>query len=80
MEEQLGDAKDKGLPEEDINKIPKRQFTVRKGVKTDTRCTICQEELKDGDELRVLSCGDEFHVDCVDEWLQVSLILKKLDA
>ena len=77
MEEQIGEAKEKGLKKEEINKIPTRKFAIRKGVKIDALCPICQEELQDGDELRVLPCGDEFHVDCVDEWLQVRPLLNK---
>ncbi|KAJ7997378.1 hypothetical protein DPEC_G00228360 [Dallia pectoralis] len=32
-------------------------------------CAICLEEFLDGQELRIISCGHEFHRECVDPWL-----------
>ncbi|XP_028976725.2 E3 ubiquitin-protein ligase RNF43 [Esox lucius] len=32
-------------------------------------CAICLEEFLDGQELRIISCGHEFHKECVDPWL-----------
>ncbi|XP_046841239.1 E3 ubiquitin-protein ligase ZNRF3-like [Xenia sp. Carnegie-2017] len=32
-------------------------------------CVICLEEFKEGEDVRVVSCGHEFHLKCVDPWL-----------
>jgi len=32
-------------------------------------CSICLECVAVGDNIRVLPCGHEFHMDCVDKWL-----------
>ena len=34
-------------------------------------CTVCKSVLADGEEIRQLSaCKHEFHVSCIEEWLQ----------
>ena len=32
-------------------------------------CTICLEDFKPGDKLKVLPCGHEYHKDCIEPWL-----------
>lgn len=39
------------------------------GLEEEETCPICLVEYADGDEIRTLSCGHDFHRDCVDEWL-----------
>jgi len=38
-------------------------------VAATTECVICLEKFKCGDKLRVLPCGHQFHVGCIDHWL-----------
>ena len=32
---------------------------------------MCLSEYEEGDTLRHLKCGHDFHKDCIDQWLQV---------
>ncbi|CAI0376433.1 unnamed protein product [Linum tenue] len=37
----------------------------------DIKCSICQEEYGDGDELGRLRCEHEYHLNCVHQWLRL---------
>jgi len=32
-------------------------------------CTICLDDLKENDQIRIFGCGHKFHKKCVDDWL-----------
>ncbi|KAF8025219.1 hypothetical protein BT93_F2150 [Corymbia citriodora subsp. variegata] len=38
-------------------------------AKADRKCTICQEEFEEGDELGKLNCGHGYHMECIKQWL-----------
>ena len=38
-------------------------------VSFETECVICLEKFQCGDKLRVLPCGHQFHIGCIDHWL-----------
>ena len=33
-------------------------------------CSVCLEEYAEGDRMRTLPCGHQFHSRCIDRWLQ----------
>jgi len=37
-------------------------------------CAICMQNYKNGDELRILPCQHDFHIDCVDKWLPLKKV------
>ncbi|XP_078440280.1 RING/U-box superfamily protein isoform X5 [Wolffia australiana] len=59
-------------PKEVVEHIPLRTYQNRGGQKDEAvhRCYICLLEYEEGDPVRVLPCGHEFHQSCVDKWLK----------
>ncbi|KAI3464071.1 hypothetical protein Pfo_020734 [Paulownia fortunei] len=54
-----------------IQELPKFRL---KAVPTDcSECPICLEEFHVGNEVRGLPCAHNFHVECIDEWLQLNI-------
>ncbi|KAJ6915389.1 E3 ubiquitin-protein ligase MBR2-like isoform X1 [Populus alba x Populus x berolinensis] len=45
--------------------------TNLEGDKDDIRCSICQEEYADGDEVGRLPCEHRYHVACIHQWLSL---------
>ncbi|XP_010526271.1 PREDICTED: E3 ubiquitin-protein ligase RLIM-like [Tarenaya hassleriana] len=74
LEERIGSVSI-ALSEEAISKCMERsiyQITVSDNVsKDDAKCSICQEEYTEGDEVGRLHCKHRYHVGCVQEWLRL---------
>ena len=66
-------AEPEGTQEDIIASIPKRTFHVDPTPLPEGQerpsCSICMVEYEEGEEIRVLPCTHEFHVECVDRWL-----------
>ena len=43
------------------------------GLEQEETCPICLVEYVDGDQVRTLTCGHDFHRECVDGWLESHL-------
>lgn len=61
----------KGLKKKIIRVLPKHIFSSSSDETVSVECPICLDKFVDGDEIRALPlCRHEFHVVCVDTWLQ----------
>eukprot|EP00850_Spirogloea_muscicola_P022438 SM000295S11273 [mRNA] locus=s295:118084:125676:+ [translate_table: standard] len=63
-----------GMSASEVKALP--SFTFKCGVNvagghggTSETCAICLEDYEPGEKIRVLPCGHEFHVPCIDLWL-----------
>jgi len=69
-----------GATQETIRRLPTRTFEGHpprpvpdeEGKEADEEaCAVCMENYKRGDKLRALPCHHEFHVPCIDRWLEL---------
>ncbi|KAF9584886.1 E3 ubiquitin-protein ligase rnf13 [Lunasporangiospora selenospora] len=57
-------------PTEIVSNLPIKVFYTSKLKENDpVECVICLEDYVDETELRVLPCGHEYHIPCIDNWL-----------
>ncbi|KAK9699688.1 hypothetical protein RND81_08G189100 [Saponaria officinalis] len=63
------------VPEDVLTKCVKRNVfhgtTDCRENEDDIKCSICQEEYADGDEMGRLECEHRYHIDCVNQWLRL---------
>eukprot|EP00250_Pteridium_aquilinum_P015545 c22640_g1_i1 orf=157-1989(-) len=76
LEERIGNV-NTGLSEDNVDKCLKTCTHSCSDVTTsevnsqesDVKCSICQEEYMEGDELGHLECGHNYHTACIKQWL-----------
>jgi hypothetical protein len=56
-----------------LETIPKCKYTeLQESIKTTNNlCTICQDNFKDDDVVRLLPCEHIYHPECIDDWLKI---------
>lgn len=66
LEEKIGIVS-KGFTDKEISKIPSRMNTSTK-----EDCSVCLEKIKIAESIKALSCGHEFHKECIDQCLKTT--------
>jgi len=59
------------LSREHIDKLLAYNFGDPKAPQMSAQCTICLEDFKQGEKIRCLPCGHDYHAHCVDAWLSL---------
>jgi len=49
----------------------KKEEEEEEGDEEKPSCPICMQPYNKDDELRILPCSHEFHIQCIDQWLPV---------
>ncbi|MCO5594471.1 hypothetical protein L7F22_048501 [Adiantum nelumboides] len=75
LEERIGNV-NTGLSEDNVQKCLKvsthsciNVTAIANLQECNSKCSICQEEYTEGDELGKLQCGHSYHTDCIKQWL-----------
>lgn len=61
------------VKEEVLEKIPTMKYLkLEQKIKNmNSKCTVCQDDFNEQDEVRVLPCEHIYHLDCIDDWLKI---------
>mmetsp|Transcript_21316 Transcript_21316/g.28746 ORF Transcript_21316/g.28746 Transcript_21316/m.28746 type:complete len:261 (+) Transcript_21316:3-785(+) len=59
------------LSREHIDKLVAYDFGDPRAPQMSAQCMICLEDFKQGEKIRCLPCGHDYHAHCVDAWLSV---------
>ncbi|KAK7276837.1 hypothetical protein RIF29_17983 [Crotalaria pallida] len=60
----------KGMTQNFIQKLPSQHYNSSEMLKLDNNCSICLQDLEDGELVRILpKCIHLFHLECIDKWL-----------
>ncbi|BAF20365.1 uncharacterized protein [Oryza sativa Japonica Group] len=53
-----------------VYKLPNSDLEANRAVLDDAKCSICQEEYIEGEEVGRMQCEHQYHVSCIHEWLR----------
>lgn len=75
LEERIGNVSTGVSSEAMAQKLKKTRYSsldavvARYSQESDIKCSICQEEYEEGDELGKIECGHGYHSQCIQQWL-----------
>ncbi|CAK9215215.1 unnamed protein product [Sphagnum troendelagicum] len=75
LEERIGNVSTGVTAEVAAQKLKRSQYSSLDAMvahfseECDIKCSICQEEYVEGDELGKIDCGHGYHVSCIQQWL-----------
>lgn len=75
LEERIGNVSTGVAPDVLAQKLKKSLYSsldvvvARFSQECDVKCSICQEEYEEGDELGKIECGHGYHAHCIQQWL-----------
>lgn len=75
LEERIGNVSTGVSSEVMAQKLKKTRYSsldavvARYSQECDMKCSICQEEYEEGDELGKIECGHGYHSQCIQQWL-----------
>jgi hypothetical protein len=58
-----------GMSPQEIEELEFKIYNKDEKKEEDLECIICLENLKEGEEIRLLDCRHSFHRICIDKWL-----------
>ncbi|TPX32121.1 hypothetical protein SmJEL517_g04669 [Synchytrium microbalum] len=61
LSERIGDAKPKGISVQFMSQLPSRKYVGGSLVGEDARCAICLTAYEDGNDVKTVPCGHQFH-------------------
>jgi len=64
-------AEPTGITDQMLQELPERTITAKDLQGDVAKCSICIETYLAGDKAKTLTCGHEFHSDCVGHWLKI---------
>ena len=68
LDEKIGSVS-KGLTEEQLAKLKVKVATGKGEEAGEGLCSICYDDIKEGEEMLTLPCKHVFHNSCIKEWL-----------
>ena len=64
----------KGNPpasKDEVSKLKTVKYKKKEGS-TPEECSVCKMDFDDGDDVKIMPCEHQYHIECIDKWLEMS--------